>query len=363
MNSAHSIIRATRDYEAWLASQVQVVKVDVQAKHKLMAEDGFSFLRATFYRWAQLFPTLCPKLSRAPTVLGVGDLHVENYGTWRDAEGRLVWGINDFDEACPLPYTNDLVRLATSGWLAIEADDLRLGPGAACRVILEGYAAGLEDGGRAVVLSEHNRWLRDAVTSRLRDPMKFWQKLVAQPAVRDVATDVRSLLESALPEPTLELRMVHRQSGLGSLGRPRFTALAEWRGGKVAREAKPLLLSAWLWAAGAVGDKRIYYDQCVRHAVRAHDPFLRTHGAWILRRLSPYCSRIELRQMPRWRDEQKLLWTMGYELANVHLGTRGASARIRTDLRRHKPKWLRQSAETMAEATLADWKEWKRKTA
>jgi uncharacterized protein (DUF2252 family) len=358
MNSEHSIARSTRDYEAWLASQVRVVKADLQAKHKLMAEDGFSFLRATFYRWAELFPALCPKLARAPRVLGVGDLHVENYGTWRDAEGRLAWGINDFDEACPLPYTNDLVRLATSACLAIEADELALGRGTACRAILEGYVAGLEGGGRAVVLSEHNRWLRDAVTSRLRDPTQFWQKLAARPVLRDVPMEVRSLLDAALPEPRLELRMVYRQAGLGSLGRPRFTALAEWRGGKVAREAKALLPSAWLWAAGAAGGRRIYCDECVRRAVRAHDPFLRTHGAWILRRLSPYCSRIELRQMPRWRDEDKLLWTMGYELANVHLGTRGASARVRTDLRRHKPKWLRESAEAMADATLTDWKEW-----
>src|SRR5260370_32652719 len=47
-------------------------------------------------------------------VLAVGDLHVENFGTWRDAEGRLTWGVNDFDEAYPLPYTIDLARLATS---------------------------------------------------------------------------------------------------------------------------------------------------------------------------------------------------------------------------------------------------------
>ncbi len=363
MNSARSIVAATRGYEEWLSGQIRVVKADLQAKHKLMAEDGFSFLRATFYRWAQLFPMLCPKLARGPKVLGVGDLHVENYGTWRDAEGRLVWGINDFDEACPLPYTNDLARLATSAWLAIEADRLALGRGAACRALLEGYATGLDGGGRAVVLSEHNRWLRDTVTSRLRDPTKFWQKLAALPAVRDVSTEARSLLEAAMPKPRLELRMVHRQSGLGSLGRPRFTALAEWRGGKVARDAKALLPSAWLWAASAAGDRRIYYDECARRAVRAHDPFLWTQGGWILRRLSPYCSRIELRQMPRSRDEQKLLRTMGYELANVHLGTRGATARIRADLRRQKQKWLRKSAETMAEATLTDWKEWKRKTA
>ena len=64
---------------------------------------------------------LAPGLSRmreAPRVLSVGDAHVNSYGTWRDAEGRLCWGIDDFDEAWPLPYTNDLVRLATSVKLA-----------------------------------------------------------------------------------------------------------------------------------------------------------------------------------------------------------------------------------------------------
>src|SRR5438046_9425068 len=117
MNSAHSIVRATRDYEAWLASQVRVVRPGLQAKHKLMAEDGFSFLRATFYRWAQLFPALFAKLARAPKVLGVGDLHVENYGTWHDTEGRMVWGSTDSDCAFPYPYTNVMVRLASSAEL------------------------------------------------------------------------------------------------------------------------------------------------------------------------------------------------------------------------------------------------------
>lgn len=46
--------------------------------------------------------------------LHVGDLHVDSFGTWRDAEGRLCWGVDDFDEAFPLPYTNDLVRLVAS---------------------------------------------------------------------------------------------------------------------------------------------------------------------------------------------------------------------------------------------------------
>jgi uncharacterized protein (DUF2252 family) len=115
-----NIVQVTRKYETWLARHLPILKSDLQLKHRLMAQDSFSFLRATFYRWMQLFPALCPKTNKAPVVLAVGDLHAANFGTWRDAEGRLIWGINDFDESFPLPYTIDLVRLATSVSIAIE---------------------------------------------------------------------------------------------------------------------------------------------------------------------------------------------------------------------------------------------------
>src|SRR5712691_1636427 len=97
-----NIQEATQVYEAWLAKQTPIVGQDLGKKHKEMARKAFPFLRATFYRWAQLWPELCPELARAQTVLAVGDLHVENFGTWRDSEGRLIWGVNDFDEACPM---------------------------------------------------------------------------------------------------------------------------------------------------------------------------------------------------------------------------------------------------------------------
>ena len=66
-------------------------------------------------------------------MLAVGDIHVENFGTWRDAEGRLVWGVNDFDEAARMPYAIDIVRLATSAVLAevqgiSDGKDLRQHP-------------------------------------------------------------------------------------------------------------------------------------------------------------------------------------------------------------------------------------------
>lgn len=354
-----NIQQATRQYETWVAGYIRVVKKDLGIKHKSMAQDAYSFLRGTFYRWMRLFPALCPKLSGAPTVLAVGDLHVENYGTWRDAEGRLVWGINDFDEAFPLPYTADLVRLATSAWLAIEAGDLSLIPAKACAAILEGYTKGLVNGGEPIVLSEKNRLLRKAVTSRLRDPTLFWKRFAALPTIRQVPAEVRLMLKETMPERGLDFRVARRRAGLGSLGRERFTAIADWRGGKIAREAKALLPSACAWAGG-LSNNEIYYPRMLSTAVRAPDPFLLVNRRWVLRRLSPYCSRIELSQLPRSHDGEKLMRAMGRELANIHVGTRRAVAAVQRDLVQRKSKWLRQAASVMTEATLKDFQEWQK---
>ena len=85
----------------------------LKKKHRKMADGAFPFLRATFYRWVEQWPEVCPRLAERDedVLLAVGDLHVENFGVWRDSRKRLVWGINDFDEACELPFTSDLVRL------------------------------------------------------------------------------------------------------------------------------------------------------------------------------------------------------------------------------------------------------------
>src|SRR5207248_373594 len=100
----------------------------LEYKHERMADpdNPFPFFRGTYYRWVQHWPDVCPELADAPRVLAVGDLHVENYGTWRDADGRLAWGVNDFDEADELPYTNDLVRLAASARFAKKAGVLEV---------------------------------------------------------------------------------------------------------------------------------------------------------------------------------------------------------------------------------------------
>jgi uncharacterized protein (DUF2252 family) len=165
-----SIVEATRSYERWLAGRTTIVRADLARKHLFMAESPFPFLRATYYRWLQLFPEICPKSAKSPKVLAVGDLHVENFGTWRDAEGRFAWGINDFDEASVLPYTNDLIRIATSAQFAVAADHLALSPKRAANALLRGYADAIHTGGRPFVLAEKNGWLRRVAAHQLGIP-------------------------------------------------------------------------------------------------------------------------------------------------------------------------------------------------
>jgi len=185
-----------------------------------------------------MLPAVCPELIAAPRVLAVGDLHIENFGTWRDHEGRLVWGINDFDEAFPLPYTQDLVRLATSAVLGISADLLRIKPKEASAAILSGYAEGIKTAGQPFVLAERHKWLAAIALARLENPARFWRKLANFPDVRGkTPAPARKALENLMPDAGLSYKTVRRVSGLGSLGRQRFAAIADWLGGKIAREA------------------------------------------------------------------------------------------------------------------------------
>jgi len=356
-----NIVKATQRFEEWLGRHTMIVKPDLRLKHQRMVEAVFPFLRATFYRWMQIWPEICSRLAKAPRVLAVGDLHVENFGTWRDIEGRLVWGVNDFDEAAVLPYTIDLVRLATSAVFAIADGHLALKPKDACASILEGYRESLAHYGRPFVLEEENTWLRQIATGVLRDPVHFWQKMDSLPRIRgEIPLSAREALDHLMPERGLTYRTVRRVAGLGSLGHIRLVAIALCHGARIAREAKALVPSSVYWANGEEGPSEILYHTIISHAVRCPDPFVQLRGRWIVRRLSPHCSRIELSVLPTNRDELRLLSAMGWETANIHLGTVGASKVIRRHLNRLKPNWLFGAAKDMEKAVTRDWHAWKK---
>ena len=348
------ITKATDRYEAWLSRHLKLLDGDLAAKHEAMRSEPFPFLRATFYRWAQTWADVCGEAARAPKVLAVGDLHVENFGTWRDGDGRLIWGINDFDEAWTLPYTNDLIRLSTSALMAQMTCEAKSGVAA----ILKGYMECLEAGGRPFALAEHHSALRIAATHRLHEPEQFWQKLHALPEVADEPpAGALKAIDKMMPEAGLHWHLAHRVAGLGSLGRERYVAIAEWRGGSVAREAKALAPSACVWAEEGSGTAPIHYQEILDAAVRCPDPFVRLQKRWIVRRLAPDCSRIELNAMPKERDEVRLLHATGWETANVHLGTAKART-ILNDLKKRPKGWLLDCARKMEKAVLADFKDY-----
>ena len=350
----------TERYEAWLASLMPLIEDDVRPKHAQMKKALFPFMRATFYRWAEVWPQVCSHLGSAPEALSVGDLHIENFGTWRDADGRLIWGVNDFDEAAWLPYTNDLTRLVASANMAIDAEHIALNHKNACEAVLAGYRKGLEAGGRAFVLAEDHAALREMARHRLRNPEKYWAKLSSLPLLKGgIPGSARKAIVRMLPHPDVPHVIVHRVAGLGSLGRHRFVGLGTWKGGRIAREAKALAPSACVWASGGKLSKRILYQEILDRAVRCPDPWVRLRKRWIVRRLAPDCSRIELSALPKQRDEIRLLQAMGWETANVHLGT--AKPRdILKDLKKRPDGWLYAAARQMADAVTADWMRWRK---
>jgi hypothetical protein len=355
-----TFVKSTQTYEAWLKTTLEIVPADLKKKHAEMASDIFMFFRATFYRWCQLWPEVCPELNEAPSVLAVGDLHVENFGTWRDAEARLVWGINDFDEVATMPFAIDLVRLAASAHLAIDAGHLEIEHKEACASLLEGYRSGLESGGVPFVLSAKHVWLSDLVA--LRDPCAFWKKLEDLAEFKGrVPKEALRGIEQLMPGKDLKLRISHRVAGLGSLGRQRFVAVGEYEGGKVCREAKALAPSAWLWAKGKRQPKRIRYQEALDTAVRAVDPWVRLKEKWIVRRLAPDCTRVELASVPKDKDKSRLLHAMGFETANVHAGSGGEKGILRC-LEKLDAHWLHDAAARMVKATRADQEEWRAHT-
>jgi len=352
-----TIRSATQDFERWLQRQTPIVRSDLRHKHAAMKSDPFSFLRATYYRWAQQFAELESTISGAPKTLAVGDLHLENFGTWRDELGRLAWGINDFDEAYPLPYTHDLVRLAASAMLAIGQNRLRLKLKTACTAIIEGYREGLKCRGRAFVIGDYHRWFKPILSDPPRDPGRFWDHLKSLPRESAaVSSQAKAAIKQLLPEPGLRLDIRHRIAGLGNLGKPRHTALAEWNGGPIAREVKVLTLSAAAWACAASDGP--YYAQILSGAVRSADPFLIVHKNWIVRRLAPDSRRIELASLIRVKDEEWLLHAMGFETANVHLGTPASRRPILAHLQKQSKGWLRKAATAMHAMVMKDFVAW-----
>ena len=340
-------------YEKWLAKQCDVVAADIDYKHRRMKKSAFIFLRATYFRWAKQIGKLCPDLMDAPKVLSVGDLHLENFGTWRDADGRLVWGVNDFDEAAVMPYPLDLVRLATSIQLAPK---LMVSNKAAAEALLRGYRAGLRQP-QPALLDEGETWLRPYAADTEKKSKKFWKQVKKLPKATPPRKVAKSLT-GRLPKDAKNIRFRSRVAGGGSLGRPRYVAVAFWRGGHILREAKALVPSAWTWANGGKS-KASHFRKVANGKYRAPDPFLEVHGKFIFRRLAADSRKIELADVGSSTIKIIILEAMGFDLGSIHAAGSPDAAALAADLRKRPRGWLAAAAKTAATAVKRDFKEWR----
>jgi uncharacterized protein (DUF2252 family) len=230
----------------------------LRRKIDALASGAFSFLRGTFHLMAaDLLQGRVPGAApTAPEGLVVGDLHLENFGTYRGASGELCFDVNDFDETAPGPLDLDLKRLCTSAMLLPGID--RGARVTAAAAIAHAWADGVQRlGGRFPIatwgldkaqgwlhqlLREKGRRTREELVAKVApgkgrrrfgedgDPPKFahaaepWPKLV-EAALGDYDEHLRQLKADPPGKEWELLDVAYRFKGTGSLGRLRFAAL------------------------------------------------------------------------------------------------------------------------------------------
>ncbi|MEU5344432.1 MULTISPECIES: DUF2252 domain-containing protein [unclassified Streptomyces] len=129
-----------------------------------------------------------------------GDLHAENFGTYMDAQGRLIFNVNDFDEAYVGPFTWDLKRLAAS-------------------VALIGYAKALSDEQITDLVRTYAAAYRERIhalaTGAKSDEVPPFTLDTAQGPLLDALRDARSLTRFGLLESMTEIRDFERRFAPG----------------------------------------------------------------------------------------------------------------------------------------------------
>jgi len=353
----HTFMDSFTNYEAWLKREIgnELFQKDLDEKHRKMKSGTFPFLRATYWRWAETILEICPEFNELPEVLSIGDTHLENFGTWRDVEGRLVWGANDFDDAAKMPYILDVVRLGVSAVLARanEAASVR----DICQAIMDGYRNGRTKP-EPIILDKEHAGLREALVLKEHEREKFWAKLEkAEEEVRGTQPTYEFALQDALPDVPFSL--ARRSAGTGSLGRPRFVGMAKWRGGYVVREAKRLVQSAWC-LAHRPDDRGIYAEVVAKGRQRSPDPHYMVTNSIVVRRLSPNSRKIDVEDDPELMLSRDMLVRMGEEIANCHTDDTNFAAAAE-DFDRRDGEWLRSAVKKIVPIIKADHEEFVQK--
>lgn len=221
-------------------------------KYRAMRASPFAFLRGT----AHLFMDRIDRLDlprSVPLVWACGDLHLQNFGSYKGDNRLVYFDLNDFDESALAPATWDLLRLLVS--LRVAAGDLGLKAAATeplCQDLLASYADALQQG-KAYWMERETaqglvRQLLDGLRTRSRKDLldartvrKGKQRRLTLdgqhllPASSAQRQDVTTLLLQLAPAHTVPgffevLDVARRVAGTGSLGLARFAILVQGKG-------------------------------------------------------------------------------------------------------------------------------------
>ena len=224
----------------------------LRRKFELLRRDPFAFFRGTCHLYYATLPRDVT-LDNAPAVLACGDLHLENFGTYKGDNRLVYFDLNDFDEAALAPCTFELARFATS--VHIAAAHFKLTPPQAAklsRTFIDTYRAAIADGKprwierttadgmvkdllhaleqRKRVRMLDQRTTRGKAGRRLR--IDGEHALAMAPAGRRRIVALLKRFAATDPEPEFYrvLDVARRVAGNGSLGVERYVLLVEGRG-------------------------------------------------------------------------------------------------------------------------------------
>lgn len=168
----------------------------VPLRHARMAESEFAFFRGS----AGLMAFDLAHQAQTDTHLVIcGDAHLNNFGLYASPERRLVFDLNDFDEAAPGPWEWDVKRLLTSAILAAKEIDATRDQ--IEEIVLAGARAYCESLQQLLEMSALDRHYvsidEDAIANRVRDEaLKEFGRVTTKARKRDADRTVAHLMEA-----------------------------------------------------------------------------------------------------------------------------------------------------------------------
>jgi uncharacterized protein (DUF2252 family) len=334
-------------------------------KYQAMRSDPFVFLRGACHLFYQRLPS-SGIFKTAPLVWSCGDLHLENFGSYKGDDRLAYFDLNDFDEAALAPASWDVVRMLTS--LRVGAKSLGLKPGQAqtlCEAFLRSYGTALASGkalwvepqtahGRVKDLFDkvRDRQRVDLLDDRTelkgkRRALKLDGKraLPASAAQRDKVMAFMQTFTPTQPHPAFYkvLDVARRIAGTGSLGVERYVILVQGKGSPHGnylldlKAARPSALAPYLkfkqptWASHA---HRIVEVQRRMQAVSMAflQPVVVEHQPFVLRGLQPSEDRVSINGTKQSLPEiEKVITTMASVVAWAQLRSGGRQGSAITD--------------------------------